>query len=97
MHTVEGYKAASWEAGYGDYTMKPDLATLRRIPWLDGTALVLCDVFDHHGHAEVAHAPRSILKKQVARLEAMGMRAMMASELEFFLLDRKSTRLNSSH
>ncbi|HEY9567186.1 MAG TPA: glutamine synthetase family protein [Thalassobaculum sp.] len=85
MHTVEGYKAASWEAGYGDYTMKPDLATLRRIPWLDGTALVLCDVFDHHGHAEVAHAPRSILKKQVARLEAMGMRAMMASELEFFL------------
>src|SRR3546814_4928402 len=55
MHTVEGYKAASWEAGYGDYTMKPDLATLRRIPWLDGTALVLCDVFDHHGHAEVAH------------------------------------------
>ena len=43
MHTVEGYKATSWAAGYGDYIMKPDLATLRRIPWLEGTALVLCD------------------------------------------------------
>ena len=46
MVTVEGYKSTSWEAGYGDYTMKPDLATLRRIPWLEGTALVLCDSCD---------------------------------------------------
>ncbi|MEQ9331213.1 glutamine synthetase family protein [Thalassobaculum sp.] len=85
MTTVEGYKSTSWEAGYGDYTMRPDLSTLRRIPWLEGTALVLCDVLDHHGHAEVPHAPRAILRKQIARLEAMGMKAMMASELEFFL------------
>lgn len=85
METVDGYRSTSWEAGYGDYTMKADLATLRRVPWLEGTALVLCDVLDHHTHAEVAHAPRTILKKQVARLESMGMKAMFASELEFFL------------
>ena len=88
METVSGYKSTSWEKGYGDYTMKPDLATLRRIPWLEGTALVLCDVLDHHTHEEVAHSPRAILKKQVKRLEAMGMKAYMASELEFFLFDQ---------
>ncbi|OAP38601.1 glutamine synthetase [Sinorhizobium glycinis] len=88
METVPGYKATSWEKGYGDYTMKPDLATLRRIPWLEGTALVLCDVLDHHTHEEVPHSPRAILKKQVARLEAMGFKPFMASELEFFLFDQ---------
>ena len=85
METVPGYAATSWEKGYGDYVMKPDLATLRRIPWLEKTALVLCDVLDHHTHKDVPHSPRAILKKQVARLEAMDLKAMMASELEFFL------------
>jgi glutamine synthetase len=85
MNTVEGYKATSWATGYGDYVMKPDLATLRLIPWLPGTALVICDILDHHTHEAVPHSPRAILKKQIARLEAKGMRAMMASELEFFL------------
>lgn len=85
MATVPGFLSTSWAQGYGDYTMRPDLATLRRLPWLPGTALVLCDVFDHHGEEEVAHAPRTILKKQLARLEAAGMKAFMASELEFFL------------
>ncbi len=87
METVEGYKSTSWEAGYGDYVMKPDLSTLRRVPWLEATALVLCDVLDHHTHEDVPHSPRAILKKQVARLDAMGMKAFMASELEFFLFD----------
>ena len=85
MVPVDGYKSTSWEAGYGDYMMKPDLSTLRRIPWLDGTALVLCDTLDHHGHEDVPHSPRAILKKQIARLHEMGMKAKMASELEFFL------------
>lgn len=85
METVDGYASTSWEAGYGDYVMKPDLETLRRIPWLEGTALVMCDFLDHHTHEEVAHAPRTILKKQIARLSAMGMTAMTATELEFFL------------
>ena len=86
MEPVPGYKAASWDLGYGDFTLKPDLATLRRVPWLPGTALVLCDVVDHH-HADVPHSPRAILKKQLGRLEAMGLTAYVASELEFFLFD----------
>ncbi|MGF1625268.1 MAG: glutamine synthetase family protein, partial [Alphaproteobacteria bacterium] len=85
MSTVDGFLSTSWAAGYGDYAMRPDLSTLRRLPWLPGTALVLCDVFDHHGAHEVAHAPRTILKTQLARLAASGMQAFMASELEFFL------------
>ena len=85
MHTVEGYAATSWAKGYGDYTMRPDLSTLRQIPWLDRTAMVLCDVLDHHTHQEVAHSPRAILKRQVARLADMGLKPMMATELEFFL------------
>lgn len=85
MHPVDGYKATSLELGYGDYAMKPDMDTLRRIPWLEGTALVMCDVLDHRTREEIAHSPRAILKRQVARLEAMGMKAFMATELEFFL------------
>ncbi|PCI41114.1 MAG: glutamine synthetase [Rhodospirillaceae bacterium] len=85
METVEGYKSTGWESGYGDYMMKPDLDTLRRIPWLEGTALVICDVLDHHTKEPIAHSPRAILKKQIARLEDLGMKAYMATELEFFL------------
>lgn len=86
MEPVPGYAAASWQKGYGDFIMKPDLATLRRIPWLEGTALILCDVLDHH-HQEVPHSPRQILKRQVARLADCNMRAFFASELEFYLFD----------
>jgi glutamine synthetase len=86
MEPVPGYAVASWDKGYGDFVLKPDLATLRRLPWLDGTALVLADVLDHHHH-ELAHSPRAILKAQVARLRAAGMRAYVASELEFYLFD----------
>ncbi len=85
MHTVDGYAATSWRAGYGDYVMRPDLATLRRAPWLPGTALVLCDVLDHHTHEAVPHAPRAMLRRQLDRLDAMGLAARMATELEFFL------------
>ena len=88
METVPGYAATSWEKGYGDYALKPDLGTLRRVPWLEGTALVLCDVLDHHTHEDIPHSPRAILKKQVKRLEAMGLKAFMATELEFFLFDQ---------
>ena len=65
MEPVPGYKAASWAKGYGDFVMKPDLATLRHVPWLEETALVLCDVLDHHTHDDLAHSPRAILKTQV--------------------------------
>ncbi len=85
MLTVEGYKSTSWEAGYGDYVMRPDLSTLRVTPWLEGTALVLCDVEDHATHKPVPHGPRAILKAQIERLAAHGFAPTMASELEFFL------------
>ena len=55
MATPDGYAATSWEQGYGDYIMKPDLSTLRPVPWLEGTAMCLCDVLDHHTHAPVPH------------------------------------------
>ncbi len=85
MATPDGYASTSWSAGYGDYIMKPDLTTIRPVPWLDGTALVLCDVLDHHTHGPVPHSPREVLKRQVARAQAMGLTPVMATELEFFL------------
>lgn len=85
MEPVPGYAAASWDKGYGDDIMRPDLSTLRRIPWMEGTALVLCDVLDHHGSAEIPVAPRAVLKRQIARATALGLYPMMASELEFYL------------
>src|SRR3546814_19363509 len=86
MEPVPGYAAASWNKGYGDFVFKPDLATLRVVPWLDATALVLCDVQDHHHH-DLPHSTRGILKKQVARLAERGMLGMFPSELEFYLFD----------
>jgi len=85
MATPSGYASTSWQSGYGDYVMAPDLSTIRPVPWLEGTALVLCDVLDHHTHEPVSHSPRAILKKQIKRLEALGLEAKMATELEFFL------------
>jgi len=84
MATPDGFAATSWESGYGDYTMKPDIETLRIAPWASKSAMVLCDVLDHHTHAEVEHSPRAILKKQIARLGELGYQAMAATELEFF-------------
>jgi len=93
MATPEGYASTSWSAGYGDYVMKPDLGTLRPMPWLEGTVMVLCDILDHHTHQEIPHSPRAMLKKQVKRLEALGFEAMMASELEFFLFEKSFDEL----
>lgn len=85
MATPDGYASTSWEQGYGDYIMKPDLATLRPVPWLDGTAMVLCDILDHHTHKPVPHSPREMLKRQIARCVELGFTPVMATELEFFL------------
>lgn len=85
MEPVPGFESTSWERGYGDYTMRPDLETLRRTPWQPGTALVLADILDHHGKAPVSVSPRTILQRQVERLAEMGYAACVASELEFFL------------
>ncbi len=88
MYTVDGYASTNWQAGYGDYVMKPDLGTLRLMPWLEGTAMVLCDVQDHDTHKDVPHSPRAMLKKQIDRLAGMGFTATMATELEFFIFQK---------
>ena len=85
MATPDGYASTSWESGYGDYVMKPDLATIRLAPWQEGCALVLCDILDHNTHKEVPFSPRSMLKAQVAKLEEKGFSPVTATELEFFL------------
>ncbi len=96
MATPDGYASTSWEAGYGDYVMKPDLGTIRPVPWLEGTAMVLCDLIDHQTHKEVEHSPRAMLKKQIKRLEALGYTAMMATELEFFLFEKSYDHIRKS-
>lgn len=85
MEPVPGYKAASWTKGYGDFVMKPVLSTMRIVPWLEKTAVVLCDALDNRTYEDMPHSPRGILKKQVARLEERGYLAYFASELEFFM------------
>ncbi|RDI74916.1 Glutamine synthetase [Gaiella occulta] len=85
MDPVPGYAIASWEQGYGDFDVRPDMATLRRIPWLEATALVLGDVHWHDG-SPVGPSPRQVLKAQMERAAALGLTPMMGSELEFYLL-----------
>ncbi len=96
MTTVQGYKSSNWQSGYGDYILKTDMSTLRRVPWLPGTALVLGDTLDHHHHP-VAHAPRNILKRQVERARALGYEPMMATELEFYLFENSYEALRDSN
>jgi glutamine synthetase len=84
MEPVPGYEMANWEKGYGDFGIKPDMATLRRIPWLDRTALVLCDVVNHDGSPVVA-SPRQVLIAVYERAAEMGFTSQCATELEFYL------------
>ena len=84
MEPVPGYEMANWEKGYGDFGISPDMTTLRRIPWLDRTALVLADVVNHDG-TPVEASPRQILIAQYERAAEMGFTPFAASELEFYL------------
>jgi glutamine synthetase len=84
MNTVDGYQMSSWERGYGDFVMRPDLATLRRIPWHPATALVVADLVWLDG-APVVASPRQILRQQVDRLAERGLVAMAGTELEFIV------------
>jgi len=84
MNTVNGYAMSSWESGYGDLVMAPDLDTLHRIDWHPGTVGLLCDVLDHDGNP-VGPSPRQVLRKQLDRLSAAGMQAFVGTELEFIV------------
>ncbi|MFE1750203.1 glutamine synthetase family protein [Streptomyces anandii] len=84
MNTVDGYAMSSWDRGYGDFAMHPDLATLRRVPWNPGTALAVADLAWHDG-TPVAAAPRQILRRQLERLAEHGLTAQVGTELEFIV------------
>ena len=86
MNTVDGYAISSWETGYGDMVMKPDFSTLRLLPWLPGTAMVMADLFWLDGNP-VTQAPRSILNQQIARLADKGLVPYVGTELEFMVYD----------
>ncbi len=84
MNTVQGYDISSWDTGYADMGMSPDLNTLRYLPWHDGTAMVLADFVDHHHHG-ISVSPRTVLKTQLERLHKGGMVALCGTELEFIV------------
>src|ERR671931_2484650 len=96
MDPVPGYDMANWEQGYGDFHLVPDMETLRRIPWLDRTALVLCDVGWEDGRP-VVESPRQVLKRQVERALERGYLPMFASELEFYLLKDSYAEAHEKH
>ena len=85
MEPLPGYEYANWDTGYGDFRMVPDLDTLRLIPWLEKTALVICDLYAEHSDDPVPVSPRQILKAQMERARAKGFTVMGASEVEFYL------------
>ena len=85
MDPVPGYAMANWEQGYGDFDLVPDFNTLRLVPWLEGTALVLCDVA-WHDRKPVRPSPRQVLRGQIERARKLGFEPMFGSELEFYLL-----------
>jgi glutamine synthetase len=85
MEPLPGYKYASWETGYGDFMMVPDISTLRMVPWLENTAMVICDIHDEETKEPVEVAPRQILKRQVERAQQAGYTSKIGSELEFYL------------
>src|ERR1700737_3074141 len=86
MNTVGGYAMSSWDTGYGDMVMTPDFTTLRRIPWLPGTALVVADL-RWDDLRPVTAAPRSILARQIGRLAERGLVPYVGAELEFIVFD----------
>jgi len=96
MEPVPGYEVSNWERGYGDFVLKPDLGTLRWLPWLERTVLVLADVQDHHGHL-LDHSPRSILRRQTQRLAERNLQAFCASELEFYLFQETHDSARAKH
>ncbi|HEY8215513.1 MAG TPA: glutamine synthetase family protein [Acidimicrobiia bacterium] len=85
MTVLPGFEFASWDQGYGDFVCRPDLSTLRVVPWLEKTALVMCDLFDERAGTPIEVAPRQILRCQIERAAALGYMVKCGSELEFFL------------
>src|SRR5438477_5578032 len=96
MDPQAGYAMASWERGYGDFGLQPDLHTLPVVPWLEAAAVVLSDVVWHDG-SPVVPSPRQVLRRQVDRARELGYVAMLGSELEFFLFKETYAEANEQH
>ena len=96
MDPVPGYAMASWERGYGDFGLRADIDTLRRIPWHEATVMVQCDVEWHDG-TPVAPSPRQVLKTQIEKARGMGFEPMFGSELEFFLFRESYLEAHAKH
>ena len=88
MYTVPGFKSSSWDTGYGDMTVIPDLSTIKIAHWLEKTAIVLCDCLDHDGKKPLMHSTRQILRNVISKANKMGFEPMIGSELEFFLFNQ---------
>lgn len=99
MDVIPGYDYANWQKGFGDFHLQADLQSLRVAHWLDGTAMVICDVTESGAEEYVTIAPRSMLRKQLAALEAIGYSAQSASELEYYLFENsfKQAAINHYH
>jgi glutamine synthetase len=96
MEPLPGYEISSWDRGYGDFVLKPDTATLRRLPWHEATALVLCDVLWGDGRP-VEPSPRRVLQRQVERARELGFEPLAASELEFYLFRQSYAEAHAAH
>lgn len=96
MNTVPGYRMSSWERGYGDFVLRPDMSTLRPVPWHDATAMVLADVEWVTGGA-VPMSPRQVLRRQLDRLAEHGLAAYTGTELEFIAFDDSYEQAWNAH
>ena len=96
MEAIPGYKSTSWETGYGDFHCVPDLATLRRAAWLPRTALVLCDLFDHH-EKPVEVSPRRMLQRQIERAREAGFTVQGGTEIELYVFDDSFAEARAKH
>jgi glutamine synthetase len=86
MNTPAGFRLMNWDTGYGDWIASPIWDSLRVVPWLEKTAIVLSDTVDEETHQEIPVSPRTILKRQVARAAAKGLTVKAGSEFEFYVL-----------
>src|SRR5215216_4829413 len=86
MNTPEGFALMNWETGYGDWIAEPVWDTMRILPWLEKTAIVLGDTYTEEGHEEIPVSPRTILKRQVAKAASMGLTVKAGSEFEYYVL-----------
>ena len=87
MEPVPGYEFANWELGYGDFHLVPDQHTLRIADWMPATAMIICDLKDDGKNELISEAPRSILKNQLKKTEALNLQIHAASEIEYYLFE----------